>query len=194
MSAATLSDLQRDEKLGWYLNLIDRPSDEDAGLFEDGDVPQSHRRTLKNAPSVRRVPVAQELIDLGLLRYAEWVRQRGAAVLFPTLTKDSHGKLSGSFSKFFGRYKRAVGITDSRKVLYSFRHTMKDMLEAAAVPSKYLKRLMGHTTGDGAITDGYGSDLPFELLVEQFRKVRFPALAAKPWQPGQGYVSLKAEA
>jgi len=40
----------------------------------------------------------------------------------------------------------------------------------------------------------YGSDLPFELLVEQFRKVRFPALAAKPWQPGQGYVTLKAEA
>ncbi|MEW6480790.1 MAG: DUF6538 domain-containing protein [Pseudomonadota bacterium] len=194
LAGLALSDLQHDEKLGWYLNLIDRPSDEDADLFDDGDVPQSHRRTLKNAPSVRRVPVAQELIDLGLLRYAEWVRQRGAAVLFPTLTKDSHGKLSGSFSKFFGRYKRAVGITDSRKVLYSFRHTMKDMLEAAAVPSKYLKRLMGHTTGDGAITDGYGSDLPFELLVEQFRKVRFPALAAKPWQPGQGHVSLKANA
>lgn len=193
LAGLALSDLQHDEKLGWYLNLIDRPSDEDADLFEDGDVPPSHRRTLKNAPSVRRVPVAQELIDLGLLRYAEWVRQRGAVVLFPTLTKDSHGKLSGSFSKFFGRYKRAVGITDSRKVLYSFRHTMKDMLEAAAVPSKYLKRLMGHTTGDGAITDGYGSDLPFELLVEQFRKVRFPALAAKPWQPGLGYVSLKAE-
>lgn len=194
LAGLALSDLQHDEKLGWYLNLIDRPSDEDAELFDDGDVPQSHRRTLKNAPSVRRVPVAQELIDLGLLRYAEWVRQSGAAVLFPTLTKDSHGKLSGSFSKFFGRYKRAVGITDSRKVLYSFRHTMKDMLEAAAVPSKYLKRLMGHTTGDGAITDGYGSDLPFELLVEQFRKVRFPALAAKPWQPGQGHVSLKANA
>lgn len=194
LAGLALSDLQHDEKLGWHLNLIDRPSDEDADLFDDGDVPQSHRRTLKNAPSVRRVPVAQELIDLGLLRYAEWVRQRGAAVLFPTLTKDSHGKLSGSFSKFFGRYKRAVGITNSRKVLYSFRHTMKDMLETAAVPSKYLKRLMGHTTGDGAITDSYGSDLPFELLVEQFRKVRFPALAVKPWQPGQGQVSLKANA
>ncbi len=194
LAGLALSDLQHDAKLGWYLNLIDRPSDEDADLFEDGDVPPSHRRTLKNAPSVRRVPVAQELIDLGLLRYAEWVSQGRATVLFPTLTKDSHGKLSGSFSKFFGRYKRFVGIVDSRKVLYSFRHTMKDMLEEAAVPSKYLKRLMGHTTGDGAITDGYGSDLPFELLVEQFRKVRFPALAAKPWQPGQGYVSLKAEA
>ena len=194
LAGLALSDLQHDEKLGWYLNLIDRPSDEDADLFEDGDVPQSHRRTPKNAPSVRRVPVAQELIDLGLLRHAEWVRQRGAAVLFPTLTKDNHGKLSGSFSKFFGRYKRAVGITDSRKVLYSFRHTMKDMLEAAAVPSKYLKQLMGHTTGDGAITDGCGSDLPFELLVEQFRKVRFPALATKPWQPGQGDVSRKVEA
>ena len=194
LAGLALSDLQRDDKFGWYLNLVDRPGDEDADLFEDADVPKSHRRTLKNAPSVRRVPVAQELIDLGLLRYVDWVRQSGVVVLFPRLKKDAHGKLSGSFSKFFGRYKRTVGIVDSRKVLYSFRHTMKDMLEAAAVPSKYLKRLMGHTTGDGAITDGYGSDLPFELLVEQFRKVRFPALAAKPWQPGQGYVTLKAEA
>lgn len=103
LAGLALSDLQHDERLGWHLNLIDRPSDEDADLFEDGEVPQSHRRTLKNAPSVRRVPVAQELTDLGLLRYAEWVRKRGAAVLFPTLKKDSHGKLSGSFSKFFGR-------------------------------------------------------------------------------------------
>lgn len=193
LAGLALSDLHHDEKLGWYLNLIDRPSSEDADLFDDEIVPQSHRRTLKNAPSVRRVPVAQELIDLGLLRYADWVRERGATVLFPTLRKDGHDKLSGSFSKFFGRYKRVVGIVDDRKVLYSFRHTMKDMLEAAAVPSKYLKRLMGHTSGDGAVTDGYGSDLPLELLVEHFRKVRFPVLPAKPWQPGQGIVSLKAK-
>lgn len=192
LAGLALSDLQHDKKLGWYMMLIDRPCDEDAGLFDDTDVPRSHRRTLKNALSVRRVPVAQELIDLGLLRYVEWLRERGATVLFPTLKKDSHGKLSGSFSKFFGRYKRAAGVVDRRKVLYSYRHTMKDMLEAAAVPSKYLKRLMGHTTGDGAITDGYGSDLPFELLVEQFRKVRFPPIPAKPWQPGQGYVTLKS--
>lgn len=191
IAGLALSDLCRDAKSGWYLNIVDRPSDEDGELFEDSKVPQSHRRTLKNAMSIRRVPVTQELIDLGLLRYVEWLRERGAAVFFPTLKKDFHGKLSGSFSKFFGRYKRSIGITDNRKVLYSFRHCMKDMLEAAGVPSKYLQRVLGHTTGDGATTDGYGSDMPFNRVSRYFSRIQFPAIHALPWEPGRGIVSLK---
>ena len=191
IAGLALSDLRQDETSGyWYLDLIDRQSDEDRDLFDDG-VPLSHRRTLKNAPSRRPVPVPQQLIDLGLLRYVEWVRTRGDTVMFPTLRKDTHGKLSGAFSKFFGRHLRAIGITDKRKVLYSLRHNMKDLLEAASVPTKYLKRLLGHTTGDGTVTDGYGSDLPFSLKVEHFSRIQFPAVGALPWQPGQGFVSLK---
>lgn len=192
LAGLALSDLVNDAKLGWYLNIVDRPCDDDLDLFDD-EVPESHRRTLKNAVSVRRVPVAKELIELGLLRYVEWLRARKAAVFFPTLKKDFHGKLSGAFSKFFGRYKRALGITDKRKVLYSFRHCMKDMLEAAGVPSKYLQRLLGHTTGDGNVTDGYGSDLPFSRLVTHFSRVRFPAIPARAWAPGRGSVTLKCE-
>lgn len=193
LAGLALSDLVNDPKLGWYLNIVDRPCDDDLDLFDDDEVPETHRRALKNAVSIRRVPVAQQLIDLGLLRYIEWLRARKATVLFPTLKKDFHGKLSGSFSKFFGRYKRALGITDKRKVLYSFRHCMKDLLEAAGVPSKYLQRVLGHTTGDGNVTDGYGSDLPFHRLARHFSRVTFTAIPARPWEPGRGSVSLKVE-
>lgn len=193
LAGLALSDLVHDDKLGWSLRIVDRPCDDDVDLFEDGEVPASHCRTLKNAVSIRRVPVTKELIDLGLLRYVEWLRDRKATVFFPTLKKDFHGKLSGSFSKFFGRYKRSLGITDKRKVLYSFRHCMKDMLEEAGVPTKYLQRVLGHTTGDGIVTDGYGSDLPFNRLVKHFSNVRFPAIPARPWEPGRGTVSLKGE-
>jgi integrase len=191
VAGLALSDLRHDNALGWYLVVIDRPSDEDDDLFDDEPVPASHRRTLKNAQSVRQIPVAPQLIELGLLRYVEWLRAKGATVLFPTLKKDWHGKLSGSFSKFFGRYVRVVGINDPRKVLYSFRHTMKDLLEAAGIPSKYLRRLMGHATGDGAITDGYGSDLPLNLIVDHFNNIKFPTIPALPWQPGGSSVMLK---
>lgn len=193
LAGLALSDLVNNPSLGWFLNIVDRPCDDDLDLFDDDDVPESHRRTLKNAMSIRRVPVAQELIDLGLLLYVEWLRAHKATVFFPTLKKDFHGKLSGSFSKFFGRYKRALGITDKRKVLYSFRHCMKDMLEAAGVPSKYLQRLLGHTTGDGNVTDGYGSDLPFNRLAKYFKRVEFAPVPARPWEPGRGSVSLKVE-
>lgn len=56
-----LSDLVNDPSLGWYLNIVDRPCDDDVDLFDDDEVPESHRRTLKNAVSIRRVPVARSL-------------------------------------------------------------------------------------------------------------------------------------
>ena len=188
LAGLALSDIQFEPDLGWYIRFIDSPTEEDSDLFDEPAVPASHQRSLKNSPSVRRVPVARELIDLGLLRYVEWVRKKGSVVLFPTLKKDWHGKLSGSFSKFFGLHKKKLGINDKRKVLYSFRHTMKNLLEQAEFPTKYLKRFLGHTSGDGAVTDGYGSDLPLGLMFEHFSRVRFPAIAAKPWQPGTGPV------
>ena len=190
VAGLALSDIRHDDALGWHFVVIDRPSDEDHDLFDE-PVPASHRRTLKNAQSERQIPVAPQLIELGLLRYVDWLRANGETVLFPSLQKDWHGKLSGSFSKFFGRYVRALGINESRKVLYSFRHTMKDLLEAAGIPSKYLRRLMGHTTGDGAITDGYGSDLPIKLITSHFNNIKFPTIPALPWQPGGSSVKLK---
>lgn len=198
VAGLALEDLAYDALVNcWYLNLVDRPEPDDAELFDDEEdenedvvKAEAHGRLLKNAASIRRVPVAQELLDLGLLRYVEWVKSKGAKALFPTLKKDFHGKLSGSFSKFFGRLKKKLSIEDKRKVLYSFRHTLKDTLEAAEMPSRYLKRLMGHTSGDGAITDGYGSDLPFDVLVRHFKAVKFRPIPALPWEAGRGYVDF----
>ncbi len=117
---------------------------------------------------------------------ADHLYSQGAKALFPTLKKDFHEKLSGSFSKFFGRLKKKLGIDDERKVLYSFRHTFKDTLNRAEMPSRYMKRVMGHTSGDGEVSDSYGSDLPFVVLVRHFKTVKFQPIPAKPWQPGKG--------
>ncbi|CAZ88143.1 putative integrase [Thiomonas arsenitoxydans] len=188
LAGLAVGDICHDQKYGWYLNLIDQPSIED-DVFDT--IPNSHRRTLKNAPSIRKIPIAQQLIDLGLLRYVEWIRKEGHGVLFPRLKPDWHGKLSGAFSKWFGRYKKSVGIGNPKKVLYSFRHTMKDLLEQAQVSTKYLQRILGHTSGDGAVTDGYGSDVPLEVLFAHFSRVRFPSVPITPWKPGTGGCSLK---
>lgn len=195
VAGLALEDLVRDDALDcWFLNIIDRPEPDDADLFDDASdedgVKSAHARTLKNAASIRKVPVAQELLDLGLLQYVEWVRAQGAKALFPTLKKDFHEKLSGSFSKFFGRLKKKLGIDDERKVLYSFRHTFKDTLNRAEMPSRYMKRVMGHTSGDGEVSDSYGSDLPFVVLVRHFKTVKFHPIPAKPWQPGKGIVQF----
>jgi len=204
LAGLALADLRKHPRYGWYLDIVDRPCAEDRDLFDDepsagasrrdaikyddddGDeIPESHRRTLKTGASVRRVPVANELIELGLLRYLEWVRASGSAMFFPTLHKDWHGKLSGAFGKFFGRYLRSLGINEHRKVLYSLRHNMKDLLEAAGIGSKYVKRFLGHASGDGTVTDGYGSDVPLKHMARRFARVRFPKIPALPWQPAE---------
>lgn len=190
-----VEDVRHDNTSGWYLEVTDLPGDDDAGLFEeDGEDTGStgKRRMLKNPMSRRQIPVAKELVDLGLLRYVEHIRAQGHTRLFPTLQADTHGKLSGAHGKFFGRYKRELGITSPLKTLYSLRHNVKDLLEAAQVPSRYLKRILGHATGDGAVTDGYGTGLPLELVAGYFSKVRFPKIPALPWQPGTGVVALTA--
>ncbi len=184
VAGLALDDVLEVPGAGWAIRITDHYGD------EADDVPGVHRRTLKNAPSRRMVPVAQELIELGLLRYVETMRAQRETVLFPTLRHDCHGKLFGAGVKFFARYIRAVGVSDSRVVLYSLRHTVKDLFEAAALPSKYLKRLMGHASGDGAVTDSYGSDVPFDILASEFAKVRFPEVPILPWQPGVGRVSV----
>ena len=202
IAGLALSDVVQDPVHGWYFNLIDRPSQDD-DLFLDEEGAQEERpnadgqtkeqwRNLKNDKSIRKVPLATELIDLGLFRFMDAMKAKGQTSLFPSLTHDWHDKLSGAFSKFFGRYKMHVlGITNPKKVLYSFRHTMKDAMTSAQVESKYLKRILGHASGEGSVTDGYGAaDVPLQALMSEFRKVKFFPIAAQPWQPGKGPVRL----
>lgn len=192
VAGLALADIIEDSVLGWYIDIIDRPEQGEKPLVdvvEDGEEP--HSRTLKNKPSIRRVPVAKQLIDLGFFRYVEWVRNQGKASLFPDLRKDSHDKLSGAFCKFFGRYKKTLGYRDKLKTLYSFRHTMKNLMEQALIPSKYLKRIMGHTSGDGDVTDGYGGDLPLDHIFTYFGAIKFRELNALPWEPGRGHIRLR---
>lgn len=187
-----ISDIHEHPSLGWYFDITDIESAEDAGLFSDDETSnegkkrkigdEEKKRSLKNIVSRRKIPIAQELISLGFLQYVEHLRSQRAEMLFPTLTRDFHGKFSGAFGKWFGRYKTELGFKGPRKTLYSLRHNMKDLMEAAKIPSKYLKRIMGHASGDGTITDGYGSELPLEIIHHYFSMVKFPSIPTKKWR------------
>jgi integrase len=206
LAGLAVTDIKHDPVHGWYFDILDHPDDDD-DVFEDekkeakkasrkssdASTEKAPVRILKNGESIRKVPMAAQLIDLGLLRYVEWIKSQGKLALFPTLSADWHGKLSGAFSKFFGRYKREVlGIESPKKVLYSLRHNMKDFMTRARIPSKYLQRILGHATGDGEVTDGYGDeDLPLEFLVDEFKRINFPEIPVHPWMPGKGSVRLK---
>nr|WP_315473024.1 DUF6538 domain-containing protein [uncultured Undibacterium sp.] len=180
-----VADIKTHPTVGLYFDISDLADPEDVHLFEDEKlklISNVKKRRLKNSASRRLIPVAQELIDLGFLRYVESINKNQNTALFPTLKQDCHGKLSGALSKWFGRQKIKLGFRSKKKVLYSLRHSMKNFMEEAQIPSKYLKRILGHASGDGSVTDGYGDDIPLTVIHEHFTKIKFPSIPAKPWR------------
>ncbi len=126
-------------------------------------------QSLKNVSSRRMLPLHPVLIELGLLQHAESVRGTGAERLFPGL-KAVRGKLGHEPSKWFGRYKTKVGITDPRKTFHSFRHTLIDDLRDAGVQDSLIKRIAGHE--DGAVTFSiYGSRIPLKAMAEAMSQI-----------------------
>ena len=126
-------------------------------------------QNLKNSSSRRVLPLHPALIDLGFLRHVESLRTTGTDRLFPEL-EAVRGKLGHAPSKWFGRYKTKLGITDPRKTFHSFRHTLIDDLRDAGVQDSLIKRIAGHE--DGAVTFSiYGSRSPLKAMLEALHHI-----------------------
>jgi integrase len=126
-------------------------------------------QNLKNSSSRRVIPIHPELIKLGLLDYVEIVKATGAARLFTEL-QPTRGKLGHAPSKWFGRYKTKLGITDPKKTFHSFRHTFIDELRDAGVQDSLIKRMVGHE--DSSVTFGiYGSRTPVKAMLEAIQHI-----------------------
>jgi hypothetical protein len=99
------------------------------------------------------------------------------------------GGFGEAFSKWFGRYKRDLGIDNPSSVFHSFRHGFKDALRAAGVNEDVNDALTGHSGGN-AVARGYGwKDMVrrfgFPTLYAAVEKVRYPSLdlTALLWAP-----------
>lgn len=115
-------------------------------------------KRLKTASSRRVVPVHPELIALGFLELLkERKRKDGAAAkLFQRMWKADGTSDAAAWSKWFGRYIRAIGIADKARVFHSFRHSFKDALRAGGVSEDINDALTGHA-GNGGVGRSYGA-------------------------------------
>lgn len=124
-------------------------------------------KTLKNVGSVRRVPLHPALISEGFAEYLSSVPKGG--LLFPDLKPDRFGKKGGSFSKWYGRWARGLGITDPRLVLHSWRHRFKDLCKEAGIQKPIHDALTGHSSRD--VGDGYGMGYSLAVLAEAMGRI-----------------------
>jgi len=162
LAQLTVADIREAAGLGWYLDVTDTG---------DG-------QHLKTLASRRRLPLRDEIIDLGFLRYVEKMKSSKHAQLFPALKANADGSRSAGFTRWFGIFLREhVRIEDARKTLHSFRHLFKELCREAEIGSEVQRALIGHTrrTGKRDAEELYGREMyPLRPLFAAIRKIEFP--------------------
>lgn len=122
-------------------------------------------KRVKTKSSERRIPVHPDLIELGLVRYAQ--EQADKPLLFDKLTYSPvDEKLSANWGRWWGRQLRTTwGVTDRRMTFHSFRHTFKHHIRRCVIDRGVNNALTGHQTGEAG--DYYGGlSYPLHPLVE----------------------------
>lgn len=119
---------------------------------------------LKNKNAARLIPIHPFLLELGLVRYAQVLRDMGESRLFPELTlrRDGYGQ---DVSRWFNGngisqgYRQRCGVEadpgQGRKDFHSFRHTTITYLVGKRVDMNLLHKLDGHKL-DSMTLDRYG--------------------------------------
>ncbi|TPL45434.1 site-specific integrase [Mesorhizobium sp. B2-4-6] len=120
-----------------------------------------HRR-LKNAGSVRRVPLVRDA-----LKAAQEAREAAGdrALLFPTYAREGGATAA---SQVLMKHVRKV-VTDPKVTVHSLRHTLKDKLVRAGVPEAVQNMILGHSSG--AVSEAYGGpEARLEVATRALRK------------------------
>ena len=140
-------------------------------------------KSIKNIGSARKIPLHPALIREGFLKYVQALNPKGP--LFSDLKVDRFGKRGMNYSKVYGRWQRALGITDPKKVAHSFRHRFKDLCRNAGIDKPTHDALTGHAASD--VSDDYGLGYSLATLAKAIR--RLPDQMAQPKKAKKGRAS-----
>jgi integrase len=93
----------------------------------------------------RLVPIHSALIEIGLLRYVDKLRQQGQQHLFPELSRTRRDGPAHAASNWFQRFRDKVGITTKQEtVFHSFRHLFITNILDSEVSPNMLAPIVGH--------------------------------------------------
>ncbi|WP_036249787.1 site-specific integrase [Methylobacter sp. BBA5.1] len=125
----------------------------------------------KTSAALRSIPIHPMMVELGLLDYVKKCRAGGKVRLFEEL-HPINGEYHPVASKWFNRYRKRCGITDSGKVFHSFRHTLANELKQRRVPPEVTEAIMGHE--NNSMSYGrYGKDYRVDVMFDVIKQVDF---------------------
>jgi integrase len=127
---------------------------------------------LKNDSSARAIPLHSELARAGLLDYIRALPQDG--LLFPGLKRRASkgGKIGARLGELFRKKLVKLGMKRDGLCFHSFRHTVAQRLEAAAVSQTDAARVTGHTI-EGMTYGVYSTGPGLKRLAAVVEAVRY---------------------
>ena len=151
-------------------------------------------KALKTVNALRQVPIHSRLITLGLLDYAEALREAGHQRLFPELHFDArkgYGKAAGSWfnERFLG--KRLKIERNGRKTFHSFRHNFATALGDAEVATTTKSDLMGHSRSSALSESRYDKGRKLEVLKEAVEMLRYELPSLAPFSVPEGLQAVR---
>ena len=129
-------------------------------------------KTTKNSASIRDVPLAPQLLRLGL---AEFVARRKAsnpkARVFREFRPGAQGRKSDGLTKFWGAYLRKFQLWKEGRSTHVWRHTVIACLRENEVPAEDIAAFVGHSRG--TVTEGYGGAYPLARKAKAIQRLDY---------------------
>lgn len=131
-------------------------------------------RRVKNKGSIRKIPVHPKLIELGFIDFVQSLPPEGK--LLRTITSRTDHRTS-TFSKWWGRFTKEIGVHSKQKTFHSFRHTFKRTMRDVGANAEHVNAIQGHSDG-GSASGQYGRDkdgMQYNMttLMETMKKLKF---------------------
>jgi integrase len=157
---AAYTGMRREEIAGIGMDYI---REEDGIAFFD--IIETDERRLKTVASRRRVPVHNDLIDLGLLDVVSAAKVRGGGLLFPDLREPASKILGRKVGRHMEKLVREIWAEAGDGLsVQSIRHYVQHLLDLDKdVPEKVARDLMGHE-GTDVHSSVYGAQSPLVAL------------------------------
>ncbi len=129
-------------------------------------------KSVKTKGSNRFIPLHSRVIEAGFLNYVRAMKYTKHKRLFPDMKPDVYGVIGGSWSQWWGRYVRGLGLTDKKKVFHSFRHSFKQACRDAGITEEIHDAFTGHANSSVSRTYGSGG-IALTRLKTEIEKVSF---------------------
>jgi integrase len=115
----------------------------------EGSVPVFQIRDAKNEASEREPPIPPVALQLGFLEYRYYGRSPNELLFPELLPQGATNDRSIGFSKWFGRYRRAIGVSDGYVDFHSLRaNFITEAVNAEGLKEAWIDEVTGHSNAE----------------------------------------------